>query len=142
MTETKCPTLTKQCKKCKDIKTIDNYYYHARDGYETICKCCRKADRNEYRINNREIIRQRNKEEYLRNLSKRKEYKKRYRANNLKGNLAHVKVYRAKRKGIIIPSSLCNCGREVAIAHHSDYDKPLDVIWMCTSCHIRLHKAS
>jgi hypothetical protein len=25
------------------------------------------------------------------------------------------------------------------IAHHSDYSKPLDIEWLCNSCHERLH---
>lgn len=25
-------------------------------------------------------------------------------------------------------------------AHHSDYSRPLDVLWMCRQCHARLHR--
>lgn len=33
------------------------------------------------------------------------------------------------------------CGAEHADRHHPDYSKPLDVRWLCRSCHIKLHVA-
>lgn len=34
--------------------------------------------------------------------------------------------------------SLCNKQRYV-VAHHSDYSKPLEITWVCSSCHKKLH---
>ena len=31
------------------------------------------------------------------------------------------------------------CGRTPTHAHHEDYSKPLDVVWLCVRCHIRHH---
>ena len=43
---------------------------------------------------------------------------------------------------LIRPSVCSNCFNEGRIdAHHPDYSKPLEVIWLCRSCHIKLHKA-
>jgi hypothetical protein len=31
------------------------------------------------------------------------------------------------------------CGGEKVEAHHNDYTKPLDIIWLCSECHQWLH---
>src|SRR5690348_5416393 len=33
------------------------------------------------------------------------------------------------------------CGSPKSQMHHEDYDKPLEVIWLCRPCHMRLHEA-
>lgn len=32
-----------------------------------------------------------------------------------------------------------SCGADRADRHHEDYDKPLDIIWLCRRCHIKRH---
>lgn len=34
------------------------------------------------------------------------------------------------------------CGEMEAQMHHPDYDKPLEVIWMCVDCHMDHHIAA
>jgi len=48
----------------------------------------------------------------------------------------------AIEKGKIIRPKICSkCKRKVKIsAHHPDYSRPLEVIWVCSSCHKKLHK--
>ena len=47
----------------------------------------------------------------------------------------------AIKKGKIKKSKQCSfCNRKVKIyGHHSDYSKPFDVIWLCGSCHKKIH---
>lgn len=37
-----------------------------------------------------------------------------------------------------LPCRDCNC--EVVEAHHPNYDKPFDVIWLCKKCHWEEHR--
>lgn len=32
------------------------------------------------------------------------------------------------------------CGKKQSQAHHPDYNKPLDVEWLCLDCHWQIHK--
>jgi transcriptional regulator with GAF, ATPase, and Fis domain len=35
----------------------------------------------------------------------------------------------------------CSCGATKVDAHHDDYQRPLDVTWLCRACHLSLHAA-
>ncbi len=53
-------------------------------------------------------------------------------------------VNRAIKSGKLIPLNLCDeCGeynlKKDIEAHHEDYDKPLEVIWLCKDCHRERH---
>jgi hypothetical protein len=53
---------------------------------------------------------------------------------------AYVNVY--LRRGVIQKMPCSICGAENAEKHHHDYDKPLEILWVCRSCHLKLHKES
>ena len=36
----------------------------------------------------------------------------------------------------------CRCGVVKVQAHHEDYTKPLEVTWLCSACHAKVHKLS
>jgi hypothetical protein len=62
-------------------------------------------------------------------------------------SLARQQVQAAIAEGTLIPLTACElCGAQpggrvprAIIAHHEDYTRPLDVIWLCGSCHARAH---
>jgi hypothetical protein len=55
---------------------------------------------------------------------------------------AHSAVLRALRKGALVKSPCVDCGTSDRLhAHHEDYTKPLEVIWLCTFCHRARHIA-
>ena len=51
-----------------------------------------------------------------------------------------VKFYEAKKSGKLKQEPCVNCGNEKSEGHHSDYSKPLDVIWLCKIHHEQLHR--
>jgi hypothetical protein len=55
--------------------------------------------------------------------------------------LAQQAKNRAIKKGIIkIPERCSNCNKNKKLhAHHPDYSKPLDVVWLCPRCHGMAH---
>ncbi|AII28021.1 endonuclease [Bacillus phage Bobb] len=54
---------------------------------------------------------------------------------------ARKKVLRAVQSGKLVRPTCCtDCKKEGAVeAHHEDYNKPLDVKWLCKTCHENTH---
>jgi len=74
---------------------------------------------------------------------KNKEYSKKYKSNpdNTIKTIAHDTVNNAIKSGKLIKGPCYICGSTKRInCHHPDYNKPLDVIFLCPIHHSRLHK--
>lgn len=55
----------------------------------------------------------------------------------LKANTrAYLNVY--VKRGKIVKSPCAKCGELKVEAHHEDYAKPLEVIWLCRACHLQI----
>lgn len=65
---------------------------------------------------------------------------KRWKRANREKVSAHKAVARALRNGSLSRGPCVNCGSATTQAHHEDYAKRLDVIWLCAVCHKRLHR--
>lgn len=66
----------------------------------------------------------------------RQEY---WQENNPLARRAHNLVSSAIRRGKLERQNCRKCGKR-AEAHHEDYSRPLDVIWLCRQCHKELHQ--
>jgi len=66
---------------------------------------------------------------------------KKYRMRNILKYTAHNAVTAAIRDGRLAkkPCAVCGFWRKVQ-AHHDDYTKLLEVIWLCVECHNNRHK--
>lgn len=49
-------------------------------------------------------------------------------------------VSSALRRGILKKQPCEVCGKRVVDAHHDDYTKPLEVRWLCRTCHLQWHQ--
>ena len=49
-------------------------------------------------------------------------------------------VWNARKSGRLIQEPCVVCGSEKSQAHHEDYDKQLEVIWLCRKHHAEKHR--
>lgn len=64
---------------------------------------------------------------------------KKYEKANAYKRRAKCKVYYAIKTGKLKSKPCQICGKQKADAHHEDYSKPLEVIWLCRAHHKRIH---
>lgn len=145
----------KECKTCKTMK-LEEDYYKSSSGFDSTCKECRKervsANRKEKleyyqeydrkRANNPDRVQARL--DYLETEagkeSKRKTIQK-YLESNPKKRSVHILTGNAIRDGMLTKDVCCICSTDVNIvAHHNDYDKPLEVTWVCAKHHTEWHE--
>lgn len=106
------------------------------DGYLNKCKECTKHDANVHRKSNLERIREYDRKRGNRqSASYAEEYKRRFPEKVA----AQTKARNAIRDGKLKKQPCFMCGSIKVEAHHPDYSKPLDVIWLCPACHKGIH---
>ncbi len=118
---TKCKIEKELSEFCRDRSQKDGLHYRCRD-------CCRK-----YQL------------EYRKTKSCKEAHQKSSRKQRQlcpEKEKAQNAVSNAIRDGKLIRPSVCeSCPYEGFIeAHHEDYNKPLDVCWLCKKCHIKIHR--
>jgi len=139
--------MNQTCIRCKQSKPLEDYYKHPgmASGRLGRCKVCHREEITRNRNENIERIRdydcKRNKTENrkqdqtLKNKDKRKRMGSNY-------NAAHCAVSRAVKAGLLVRPDHCtrcliNCFPQ---AHHDDYSKMLEVMWLCAICHAVRHR--
>lgn len=132
------------CTQCTCDKDAGEFYAHPQSacGHASVCKECHKTRMKIRARTNpkvQEYDRQRAKTPQRKERSKA--IRQKWRAENPVAYKAHSAVSNAIRDGKLKRLSCEFCGREDTHAHHKDYSKPLDVMWLCPKCHHRLHAA-
>lgn len=129
-----------KCNKCEVEKEDSEFYPRNR-----VCKECTKKRVSEYQKTDKgvEVHRAANKRysktEKCREARKLAEEKYKQLPSTKKKQLAKWAVNRAVKIGAI-ERGLCEvCCSSTVHAHHDDYDKPLDVRWLCSKHHKQWH---
>lgn len=107
------------------------YYYANRE------KCLQRI--HKYYQDNKEKCKATGKAYYLKHRAKRLEY---FKQENPFTKQSRRKVSYAIERGKLERGTCCeDCETtdEKIYGHHEDYNKPLEVIWLCQSCHMRRH---
>jgi hypothetical protein len=130
------------CIQCSVDKPAADFYAHKAmaAGHVNVCKECHKQ-RMRVRARTNPAV-----QEYDRQRAKTPERREHMRAVTAKWNeknplahKAHSVIHNAVRSGRIKKLPCEFCGTERVHAHHRDYSKPLEVVWLCAKCHHRLH---
>lgn len=134
----------KECFKCKSVKPLSEFYKHSAmaDGHLNKCKECAKNDATSHRNKNLEKVRayDRARGKITERIKANTEINKAWRSEDARRVLAHSSVARAIRRGDLVRKPCVRCGEEKSVAHHEDYDRPLEVVWLCQPCHKQRHK--
>lgn len=138
-----------RCKACGNDCSPDQFYA----SNKSKCKECIKKAANENRLAKIDYYRKydRMRGSQPHRVAARKKYQqteafaashnkatKKYLVSQPKRRAAQVAVGNALRDGRLQKLPCFICGHE-AEAHHPDYDRPLDVVWLCPPHHKQAH---
>lgn len=157
---------SKICNNCKNTLPVSFFSKdrNKKDGLRTICKPCtgektkaryaansdalkayaikwRKENKEkveQYKRENAELLREKQRQKRAKNPEKVYEEGRRYYETNAKRVIARARLHRAIASGKVVPM-LCQVCGEYAHGHHPDYDRPLDVVWLCPKHHAQAH---
>jgi hypothetical protein len=113
----------KACFKCGATRPLTEFYRHPQmaDGHLNKCVECTRTDVRENR---------KARVNYYREYDRQRGYRP-----------PAPEVIRARNATRVLSRNPCSiCGAERAEAHHPDYSKPLDVIWLCKTHHAQAHR--
>lgn len=133
--------MEKTCRKCGITKSLEEYYIHPimPDRHLNICKeCTKKRIREKNRTpEGRAYDHARNQTPHRKawlikqQQKRRKQYREITKCRNI--------FSKAVASGKIKKQPCVKCGEVVVQGHHEDYNKPLEVIWLCAEHHRILH---
>lgn len=133
----------RHCSSCGELKSSQDFQKRkaSKDGLTASCKACLKI---RDAIRDKTPERRQVKRDYAATPGGRERSnaaKKAYSFRNPKVRSAQVAVGNAVRDGKLTKPSYCECCREALFveAHHCDYNKPLEVMWLCDRCHKDWH---
>ncbi len=116
----------KLCGNCHEFKPVDCFHISRaeKDGLAWRCKKCAAEYRKEYKKRKGGWG-----EAHLTEQGPR--HKRRTKQQEQAGYLARRAYPKAQH--------CSNCDRHGGHRHHEDYSEPIDIVWLCPSCHTKYH---
>lgn len=134
----------RKCPVCKETKSRDEFYKRrdSHDGLSVYCKACsKKKSMDHYHKNKkrRTKLTEFYHSRYLERIRapRRRTYFEKYPERSYANQAVKYAILRGDMER---PCECNSCGVGCfPDGHHDDYGKPLDVKWLCKSCHKTLH---
>lgn len=114
---------SRNCTRCGDQMTA--YTSPSRPKVRWICRPCDRET-----VNRKPLTKEQNAQK-----------NRKWNAENREKYLAHKKVENAIKSGRLTRQPCERCGSTERVhAHHDDYSKPMDVMWLCPTHHGERHR--
>lgn len=138
----------RQCSKCGSEFEPKTWQVKRHDA---ICLICCAQYKREWKAKNPGHITEQDREQKAKYnvrpevVARRQErrklrgYRSQKNSEQLRKRRARWTLTREIIKGAVLRQPCIKCGDQKSQAHHHDYDKPLDVIWLCLRCHLAEH---
>ena len=126
--------MSKICNRCGVDKELVAYspFKRGSQGVHGTCKACRNVEAGaKYReANPKKHGPRRSSYSYTRG----------WRARNPEQARANDLVAKHLKRGSLVAGPCARCGKAGKVqAHHEDYSRPLDIVWLCYECHLEVH---
>lgn len=134
--------MSKKCTRCITVKPLSDYYSDKRasDGKASQCKACNCDNAKAWARKNRDKLNGFKRAWRKANPDKVRLETKAQRAKNPIAYKARNAVMNALKAGKISKMPCVYCLAEKVEAHHYDYSKPLEVMWLCAEHHGMIHR--
>lgn len=131
------------CQICKAVLPLDSFHKDRTrlNGHSPKCKACKRAKSAAYRKTKDWAAYQRVRLQDDSKRSSKNAQQKAWHQRNPLATQAYADLHRALNAGSIVRPKECSDCKQVCKpeAHHEDYEKALDVIWLCRPCHEARH---
>ncbi len=128
------------CTRCSIEQPLTEFYRAGGCRRKTVCKTClREYDRTRHSTRNEKRRKAYNsKAEHRKRLASLNGYRRKFPMKKRAQEAVKLALLRGRMQR---PGVCSNCPEtRHLVAHHSDYAKPLEVTWLCRSCHQKWHQ--
>jgi hypothetical protein len=122
-----CPT----CRRCLPFSDF-NRSRSRKDGFHAVCRECQKSHEAKYMSTERG--------QATRKRGERVKHRRRMASEPTRRKLIVRSMVRTAVRRGKLRRGVCFCGNPKTEAHHEDYARPFDVIWLCRQHHAELHR--